>query len=414
MAELTGLFGVDWATLFAVLFAAAVVAMSRRRDLEGYRIAGFLVIPLVSGVLLLIAMGIRFEDDIRRFLPFLVRPVTALVVFVLAFVVAAVADLLFTRFVRIPGRLWKGASTARLGDAGLALFIGGAAVLGFAGMVGLDTRTNILPSEPGLASRLEVAATHGLPSPPLGIALRSDRDGYLSLGARVAHFELPDGPRGPLNVTTVADGFSYTRGLTIVGDVLVVADLGPLPCPDPFPYCKGHQVPGGDEIEGERRILEGSRGRLVAFDLQPDGSLVNERVVDNDGETPNGWRAEEVLHIRPGADYGFPFDGSFGPQEVRNDLAAWFAEGVGTAGVLWSGDVGLGPGLLIGSCGHLDGLRLTDYQGEWRVESPADYARLLSLPGCVTDIKPLGEGRVILSLLQTDALYILEATGLRS
>jgi hypothetical protein len=501
MAELTGLFGVDWATLFVVLFAATVVAMSRRRDVEGSRIAGFLVIPLVSGILLLMAMAIRFEDDVRRFLPFLRRPVTALLAFVLGFVAVAVAELLFTRFVGIPGRLWKGASRTRLGDAGLAFFIGGAVVLGFAGMVGLDTRTHILPSGPTLAPGLEVAATHGLPSPPLGITLLSDRDGYLSLGTRVAYFELPNGPRGPLNITTVADGFSYTRGLTIAGDVLVVADLGPLPCPDPFPYCKGHQVPGGDEIEGEKRILTESRARLVAFDLQPDGSLTNERVivdqlpvvdsehgvnglatgpdgsvyvaignldhlpidvaatverpnadllgtvlrvspdgedvevfarglrnvyglafdergglwgVDNDGETPNGWRAEEVLHIRPGADYGFPYDGSFGPQDVRNDLAVWFAEGVGTAGVLWSGDVGLGPGLLIGSCGHLDGLRLTDYQGEWRVDSGADYARLLSLPGCVTDIKPMGEGRVILSLLQTDALYILEVAGLRS
>jgi hypothetical protein len=500
MAELTGLFGVDWVTLFVILFAATLVAMSRRRDVEGSRIAGFLIIPTGLGTFLLIAMVIRFEDDLRRFLPFLRRPVTAGIALVLGFMAVAVADLIYTRFVGIPGHLRRGAGKIRLGDVGLALFIGGAVLLAFAGMVALDARTFILPSGATLAPGLEVAATHGLPSPPLGIALRSDGEGYLSLGTRVAHFELREGARGPLTLTTVADGFSYTRGLTIVGDVLVVADLGQLPCPDPFPFCKGHHVPGGDEVEGERRILTESRARLVAFDVQRDGSLTNERTivdklpvvdsehgvnglatgpdgfvyvaignldhlpidvaatverpnvdllgtvlrvspdgedvevfakglrnvyglafdergglwgVDNDGETPNGWRAEEILHIRRGADYGFPHDGSFGPQDVRTDLAIWFAQGVGTAGILWSGDVGLGPGLLIGSCGHLDGLRLTDDEGEWRVDSGADYDRLLSLPGCVTDIEPLGEGRVMLSLLQTDALYILEAASLR-
>jgi len=130
--------------------------------------------------------------------------------------------------------------------------------------------------------------------------------------------------------------------------------------------------------------------------------------VDNDGETASGWRAEEVLHIRPGRHYGYPQEGSFGLHEIRDDLAIWHVEGVGSAGILWAGDVGLGPGLLIGSCGRLDGLRLTDFNGEWLVAGHNDYAQLLDLPGCVTDIKPIAPDTVIVSIFRTDSLYVLK------
>jgi hypothetical protein len=251
-----------------------------------------------------------------------------------------------------------------------------------------------------------------------------------------------------------------------------------------------------DVIEGERRILEGSRARLIAFDIERDGSLANERVildhlpvantehgvngmvtgpdgriyvaignldqlpvdiaetvdhprkdllgtvirlspegdnmevfarglrnvygivfddqgdlwgVDNDGETPSGWRAEEILHIRQGRNYGYPHEGSFGQFEVRDDFAVWHAQGTGSAGILWADDLRLGPGLLIGSCGWLDGLRLTDMRGEWAVADRSDYARLLQLPGCVSDLEALGNSRVIVSVVGTDSLYVLAA-----
>ena len=442
--------------------------------------------------------GIRFGGDVRRFAPFLKRPVTAVLGLVVAFMVGAVADVLFTRFVGLPSRVSKGADRDRVGDAGLAIFIGGAVIVGFVTMGALKEGTSSgAPS--GRSSTLTVEAIHRLPSAPVGIALRSDRDGYLSLGDRIAHFELADDPTGPISLTTVAEGFTFTRGLTIAGDILVVADLGPLPCSDPFPYCQGDDIPGLDLLEGERRILEESSARLVAYDLQPDGSLTGERVildglpvansshgvnglatgpdgyvyvaighvdhlpisiakavehpkkgllgtilrvspdgkevevfarglrnvygltfddrgglwgVDNDGDTVGGWRAEEVLNIAPGRNYGYPFEGSFGQHEVRDDEAVWFAEGAGTAGVLWAGDVGLDPGLLIGSCGRLDGLRLSDHDGGWGVQMPSDYRRLLSIRGCVTDIESIGSGYLLLSSLgRVNALYVLSAAG---
>jgi hypothetical protein len=307
----------------------------------------------------------------------------------------------------------------------------------------------------------------------------------------------------------VATGLTYARGLAVVGDVLVVSDLGPLPeCPEPFPYCKGRSV------EEERRILESSNGRLIAYDIESDGTLSGERIivdglpvashehgvngvvatrdghvyaaignvdwlqplgnvrrpdgylaapeerfvpiehprrdllgtvirvsidgnglevyaqglrnvyglaldergglwgVDNDGPASSGsYRGEEILHIQSGRNYGFPQDGTYGPQSVRDDWPVWLAEGTGASGVSWTGDLKLGPGLLIGLCGHVDGLRLTEYQGEWVMEGVGDYGRLLELPGCVTAITPVGDGRLLAAVFDAKALYLLSATS---
>src|SRR5688572_16307262 len=257
MTELTGFFGTDWLLLALVLFGAAVVAMSRRSDVAGSRIRGFLLVPSLVGAALVMLVGIRFGSDVQRFAPFLRRPVTAVLVLAVALTVGAVADVLFTRFVGMPSRILSRTRRDRAGDIGLAVFIGGAAILGFVGMGAMKAETSGDPSV-NRSTTLKVEAIHRLPSPPLGIALRSDRDGYLSLGDRVAHFELADDPKERLSLTTVATGFTYSRGLTIAGDVLVVADLGPLPCLDPVPACHGEDIPGFDWSEGEQRILEES------------------------------------------------------------------------------------------------------------------------------------------------------------
>lgn len=279
MAELTGLDGVDWATVYFILFGFALAAMSARRDVDGSRVGSLLVIPMLSGVLLVATIGIRSADDIHRLLPFLLRPVTAALAVGALLVSAAVADLLFTRFVRLPYLLWRKAPPPWLGDASLALFVAGAAFASGVTMIRLSPTTHTGQNVSGLGANFSIEAVYPLPSPPLDVELRSDGEGYVSLGTRVARFEIPRQPGSPIRLTTVADGFTYTRGLTIVDDVLVVGDLGPLPCPEPIPVCKGRDVPDVDVIEGERRILKGSQGRLVAYDVEPDGTLTNERVI---------------------------------------------------------------------------------------------------------------------------------------
>jgi hypothetical protein len=499
VAELTGLFGVDWATVLFVLSGISIAVMSLRRDVPGSRVGPFLLVPLAAGLFLVGAVIALRASDIRRFSPFLVRPVTLAFVAATAVVAVAVADLLFTRFAKVLVRAWHGGRRGWIADASLAIVVGGAALVGVLVMDRLGAATSIESPPGGLGAAAAIVATYRLPEAPLDVELRSRQDGYVSLGSAVAHFDLPDGSNGGFTLTTVADGFTYSRGLTIVEDVLVVADLGPLPCPDPVPVCKGTDVPGVEPIEGERMILEGSRGRLLAYDIRPDGSLTGERVIlddlpvantehgvndvvtgpdgflyvsvgnldhlprrvaatvdhpngdllgtvlrisldgeqvevfaqglrnvygltfdsdgglwgiDNDGETPSGWRAEEVLHIRRGRDYGYPSEGSFGALRVRDDFAVWHAAGPGSAGILWAEDVGLGPGVLIGSFGHIDGLRLGRATVGWAVQDRSSYSRLVDIPGFVSDLEALDEGRVIagvgaLEAGTTNGLYVV-------
>lgn len=499
MAELTGLFGIDWATVFFALFGLSLAAMSLRRDVSGSRIGPFLVVPLVAGVLLIAAVIVLRAADIRRFWPFLARPITIAFVVAAAVVAVAVADLLFTRFEKVLARAWHDLGPSWTADASLAIVVGGAALVAALALDRLGASTSIEPPPGGLGADVSVLATYHLPEAPLDVALRSERDGYVSLGTTVAHFELPEDPHGSITLDTVADGFTYSRGITIVDDVLVVADLGPLPCPNPIPVCKGSDVPDVEPLEGERMILEGSHGRVLAYDIRPDGSLTGERVVlddlpvantehgvndvvtgpdgllyvtignldhlppriaatvdqpnkdllgtvlrvsatggdvdvfarglrnvyglafdeegglwgvDNDGETPTGWRAEEVLHIRQGRDYGYPREGSFGALHVRDDFAVWHAAGPGSAAILWADRVGLGPGLLIGAFGHIDGLRLTDSPAGWVVADRSSYAQMLDLPGFVSHLEPLGDDRIIATVMTyqsttTNGLYLL-------
>ena len=82
--------------------------------------------------------------------------------------------------------------------------------------------------------------------------------------------------------------------------------------------------------------------------------------VDNDGQTLGGWRREEVLQIKQGANYGYPQEGSFGPHQIRDDEPIWFIDGIGAAGISWAERIGLGPGSLIGTTNQLHYLELTD------------------------------------------------------
>ena len=101
-------------------------------------------------------------------------------------------------------------------------------------------------------------------------------DLYLTLGSgEVAHVDLAaDEPE----LLILADGLEYPRGIAVAGGRLYVAELGPLPCEDPFPYCKGPQVGPTDE-EGERTLIEAAAARLLAYPIEADGALGEPEVV---------------------------------------------------------------------------------------------------------------------------------------
>jgi sugar lactone lactonase YvrE len=70
--------------------------------------------------------------------------------------------------------------------------------------------------------------------------------------------------------TVLADGLEFPRGLALDGDTLYVAELGPLPCENPVPRCKGENV-GPTTAEGERALLADSAGRIVAYSMTDAG-----------------------------------------------------------------------------------------------------------------------------------------------
>ena len=86
-----------------------------------------------------------------------------------------------------------------------------------------------------------------------------------------------------------------------------------------------------------------ARGIRNVYDLTFDerGGLYG---VDNNGPTLNGWREEELLRVRRGANYGYPFNGSFAPYTVRTDPPLYAVPAAGSGGVEWGGNLGLRNG----------------------------------------------------------------------
>jgi hypothetical protein len=152
-----------------------------------------------------------------------------------------------------------------------------------------------------------------------------------------------------------------------------------------------------DPTSGAAEVF--ARGLRNVFGLTfGDGGLL--WGVDNSGRAHNDRRAEEVLQIKQGKNYGYPLDGTFGPWSQRDDHPVWTIDDVGSAGIRWAGDAGMRPGLFLGSCGHLRYLRLTNNAGRWSVQNPGvdgvQGADLVAVTGCVTDVAAIGP-RVILA-----------------
>ena len=107
--------------------------------------------------------------------------------------------------------------------------------------------------------------------------------------------------------------------------------------------------------------------------------------VDNDGRGRGVWRAEELLEIDQGLDYGFPDDGTVGPYTRRTGFASWIMPtGAGSAGLLVRDGV-----VISGACGRMTRVRLIGDGGD-------AAERQLPRPGCVTAIEELPDGRLVL------------------
>jgi hypothetical protein len=140
--------------------------------------------------------------------------------------------------------------------------------------------------------------------------------------------------------------------------------------------------PDGSDLEVYAKGLRNVYG--LTFDDQ--GRLYG---TDNDGATRGTWRREEVLQIRRGANYGYPWDGTYAPYRVPRAQPLWVLDTVGSGGIAWVPDRDGKATLYVGSGGHLDALTLTEQpDGSVGVADRSDVTRLLDLPGFVTAVKP--------------------------
>jgi hypothetical protein len=504
--SVTGIPGFDWmlGQLYAVTGALVVGSAFWRSP--GTRVRGVLVVPLVVGLVGIVALALTFPSETRTFLRSIGDHTASLVVAaVVVLVGAALADFLVARAARQVAGTGDVPESARAVNIACAVTLFIPLMVGFVGLVKLDERTvsGYELAQASQASDIPIEAEHELPGEPMDIALRSSSEGYVSLlDGRIARFTLADGGR-EIAYTIETSGLHSPRGLAVIGNALIVAELGQLPCEPQFP-CKGEDVIGASSnIEGEREILRESNARLIRFDIRPDGSLANRRTIldhlpvansehalngvtagadrriyvsvgnldrlatvpltarerarpnfdllgvvfsllpdgtdvrviarglrnvydlgfdedgrlygaDNDGQTRTGWRREEVLQIRRGAYYGYPFEGTFAPYTRPRALPLWVLETVGSAGVEWL-RVGTRPTLAIGSCGNVDLVALTERQGAVTVDDPGAVRRLLSrLPGCVTAIERSSRNRSLVALFTYDGpplLYLVRIDG---
>jgi hypothetical protein len=495
----TGIPGFDWmlGELYAVTGALVVGSAFWRSP--GTRAYGVLLAPFVVGLTGIVGLALTFPSETRTFLRSIGDHTASLVVAVIVVLVgAALADFLVARAARRVAGAGVLPDSERVANIACAVTLFIPLMVGFVGLVKLDERTvsGYELMQASEASDIPIEAEHELPGEPMDVSLRSPSEGYISLlDGRIARFILADGGR-EIAYTIEASGLQLPRGLAVIGNELIVAELGPLPCKPQFP-CKGEDVIGASSnIEGERKILRESNARLIRFDIRPDGGLANRRTIldhlpvansehalngvtagadgriyvsvgnvdrlatvpltarerarpnfdllgvvfsllpdgtdvrvvarglrnvydvafdedgrlygaDNDGQTRAGWRREEVLQIRRGAYYGYPFEGTFAPYARPRALPLWVLETVGSAGVEWL-RVGKRPTLAVGSCGNVDLVALTESHGAITVDDPGAVSRLLShLPGCVTAIERTLRNRLLVALFTYDGPPLL-------
>ena len=120
--------------------------------------------------------------------------------------------------------------------------------------------------------------------------------------------------------------------------------------------------------------------------------------VDNNGLTARDWRMEEVLQIKRGANYGYPYEGTYSVKERRTDHPIWILDGKGSSGIEWAGNLGLDPGLIVGSWDKVTYLVVDkDDEGVY-VDSRGSENVLLEPKGFVTIVKAAPEQRLAIGV----------------
>lgn len=181
--------------------------------------------------------------------------------------------------------------------------------------------------------------------------------GMYSTNGQVVRFDAtPDGNLS--NRTVIVDNVPVVgvlhgiNGLAVGGDSMIYLSVGNTkdviePEPPNVDWLGSilRFDPDGNEVEGF------AYGLRNVYDLEFDEQ---DRLwaVDNDGPTHRGYRAEEILQIKEGNNYGYPNEGTFGDYQMRTDRPIWAYTGhdlEGTAGIELAQNLGLDTGILIGA-----------------------------------------------------------------
>jgi hypothetical protein len=206
----------------------------------------------------------------------------------------------------------------------------------------------------------------------------------------------------------VVDTLHSVNGLTIGPDGDLYVAIGAVdalwhepslePGSTPHPEWLG-TVLRVNRTTGDAQIFASGLRNVYGLTFDDRGDLWG---VDNSGRAQNDRRAEEVLQIKQGRNYGYPADGTFGVWTQRTDHPVWVVDDVGSAGIRWAGKASMQPGLFLGSCGRLSYLRVNNVGGRWTVQNVAvdavQGAPLLQVSGCVTDVQTLGPQEILASL----------------
>ena len=181
--------------------------------------------------------------------------------------------------------------------------------------------------------------------------------GLYSTGGQVVRFTVT--AQGELTEKTnlitdvpIANSLHGINGMAIGPDGFVYLSVGgtrdPIdPLPQNFEWLGSilRFRPDGTDLE----VFANGLRNVYDLEFDTKGRLWG---VDNDGPTYRGYRAEEILQIKQGANYGYPFEGTFDNHQVRTDGPVWAFQGhdlEGSAGIELTETLGLPTGLLIGA-----------------------------------------------------------------
>jgi hypothetical protein len=168
--------------------------------------------------------------------------------------------------------------------------------------------------------------------------------------------------------------------------------------------------PDGSELEvfarGIRNVYD------LTFDDQ--GRLYG---VENDGPSARGFEHEGILQIGEGADFGFPSGGTFDPSPAAKSRPFYLLDNEsGSAGLEWAGNVGLGPGLLVGTLGRVLYVSVQrDQQGAYVDSDVATQVILDGLQGFVPVVRAMPDRKLLVGVFGAfrgyrNALIELEVT----